>query len=69
MNIKGEVKMKKHGKYAKLDNGTVIPIETDETEWLLRYGSEEEIIKNRLYIASIVNAYKNKYLLNELDKN
>ena len=62
--------MEKHGKYGKLDNGTVIPIETDEIEWTLRYGSEEEILKNRLYLASIVNAYKNKYLFqqSELDE-
>lgn len=60
--------MKRYGKYAKLDNDTVIPVETDETEWMLRYGSEEDIIKNRLYIASIVNAYKNKYLMDELKK-
>ena len=54
--------MEKHGKYAKFDDGTVLPIETDEIEWTLRYGSEEEILKNRMYIASIVSAYKSKVI-------
>lgn len=55
--------MERYGKYAKLEDGRVIPIEVDEIEWILRHGDEEEILRNRLYIASIVSAYRNHFLL------
>ena len=47
-------------KFVMIDDETVFPIvtaETDDIEWTLRYGSEKDIIKHRLYIASIVHSY------------
>lgn len=37
-----------------------IPTKTDEMEWLLRHGDEQEVLKHRLYIAHIVNLYINQ---------
>lgn len=48
-------------KFLKLDKETVVPMVNDDIEWTLRYGSEEDIIKQRLYLASIVSYYE--YLL------
>lgn len=42
-----------------VSNSKAIPLKVEEMEWLLRYGSEDEIMKHRLYIAHIINLYIN----------
>lgn len=39
--------------------GKIMPTKINEMSWLLRYGKEEDIIKNKLYIASIIDYLKN----------
>lgn len=45
-------------KMYEIKDGVAIPIRVNDMEWILRYGSEEAIIKNRLYIAHIVSLYR-----------
>ena len=45
-------------------DGTVWPVDVstddeDSAEWTLRYGAPEAIIRQRMSIASVLNAYKN----------
>ncbi|MCL1696355.1 hypothetical protein [Lysinibacillus sp. BPa_S21] len=40
-----------------IKNDKAVPNKASEMEWILRYGSDEEVLKNRLYIAHIVNLY------------
>jgi len=49
--------------YKKLKDDTLWSVpdnlleEDDKLEWILRYGSEENIIKKRMVIASVVHSY------------
>lgn len=52
------MKTSNNNKFLMLDNETVVPLLNDNIEWILRYGSNEDIIKNKLYIASIISSYK-----------
>lgn len=58
-----ESKLSGDKKYVKLEGMGVYPLapptEDGGIEWVLRYGSEQEIIDNKLYLASIVYAYNN----------
>ncbi|MBG9689428.1 hypothetical protein ABD91_00605 [Lysinibacillus sphaericus] len=38
-------------------NNKVVPNKAAEMEWILRFGTDEEVLKNRLHIAHIVNLY------------
>ena len=60
------MKTSKDNKYLLIDNETVVPIPDNNIEWILRYGSSEDIVKHRLYIASIVSQYK--HLLNSTNQ-
>ncbi|ATN94310.1 hypothetical protein [Lysinibacillus phage vB_LspM-01] len=42
----------------KIVNGRAIPTEYEKMEWILRYGSEETILRHRMYLASIVKEYR-----------
>lgn len=48
----------------EIRDGIAVPTSEalDEIEWTLRYGSEEAIIKHRLYLAHIVNLYQKSQL-------
>lgn len=48
----------KHGRYIRIEGTTwPDPVDASEIDWTLRYGKPEDIIKDRLYIASIVSSY------------
>lgn len=49
----------KDGMYV-MENNKAIPIKAEEMEWLLRYGSEEDVLKHRFYIAHIINLSMNQ---------
>lgn len=49
----------KDGLYA-IRNNKVVPIKVEEMEWLLRYGREQDILDHRLYIAHILNLYRDQ---------
>jgi hypothetical protein len=63
------------GKYhVRLDDGTCWGIDrTDEEgaglEWILRYGTTEELVKHRMSIASIVASYKALLWKKQKDRN
>lgn len=63
------MKVSKDGKYLMVDDESVFPLISEDIEWILRYGTEEEIIKQRFYIASIVAAYDNLIKVNQKRRN
>ena len=45
--------------YVKISNDvSYLSLNQEDIEWLLRFGSEKEILKRRYYLASIVSAYQ-----------
>lgn len=47
----------KNSPYQKIDDTTWPKANQGDLEWLLRYGHEEDILKKRWVLASIVSAY------------
>lgn len=41
-----------------LADGKPLLCKVEEMEWLLRYGTADDVLENRLYIAHIVNLYR-----------
>ncbi|EGL83621.1 hypothetical protein CathTA2_0832 [Caldalkalibacillus thermarum TA2.A1] len=44
-----------------IKDGKPIPVRMYDMEWLMRYGSEKEIIKHRYYIAHIISLCAKQY--------
>ena len=58
MNKIGEISNIADERRIKIADGTQWANPMFDSEWYLRYGSEEQIIKERMYHAEIVSAYR-----------
>jgi hypothetical protein len=61
--------MKKNkNRYVNFD-GMCWPLPNNQLEYILRYGNDENILNNKLVIASIINSYNSLFLKTQKRRN